>query len=466
MPLRAAHVLLMLLIVPTLVSADSSRVKNVLFIVSDDLKAGVLGCYGDRFCKTPNIDRLAREGMVFDRAYCQGMACRPSRRSFMFGRYVGTATESSGHTSMAQHFKNNGWYSARVGKIYHMRVPGDIIPGTNGPDHAASWTERFNCPGQEAHTPGAYALLNKNIFTTELPGRESTGDRYRMFVSVKAEGDGSDQPDSRAAVKAIELLNKHKERPFFLAVGFVRPHYPMVAPTKYFEDYPYAELPLPKTIPNDIEDMPKKAIGRNRSQTNGIGRYPDNIKRMWAAYYASVTFMDKQVGRVIDELDRLGLRDSTAIVFTSDHGYHLGEHGFWEKSNLHEEVIRVPLIISSPGKQPGRSKALVELVDIFPTVTELAGLKPIQGLHGKSLVPALDDPTTHIRDAAISFLSGGHSLRFQDWAYTHYGDGQEELYNMNQDPHQFTNLAGDPKHKQRVKTFRSALRERLAGIRR
>jgi iduronate 2-sulfatase len=216
-------------------STTSEKKINVLFIVSDDLKASALGCYGNKVCKTPNIDKLASRGMVFNRAYCQGMACAPSRKSFMFSRYQDTAG-----TNLGEHFKNNGWYTARVGKIYHMRVPGDIIAGTHGLDVESSWTERFNSPGREAHTPGDYACLNLNIFTKEQEDRESTAMPNRMFVSVKYEGDGSDQPDHKTATKTVELLRKHKDEPFFLAVGFVRPHYPNVAPKSVFPKLPMA----------------------------------------------------------------------------------------------------------------------------------------------------------------------------------------------------------------------------------
>lgn len=366
----------------------SAPAKNVLLIVSDDLKASVLSCYGDPLCKTPAIDRLAARGVVFDRAYCQGLWCAPSRKSFMFSKYVGRPTTGP---SVAEHFKNNGHYSARVGKIYHMRVPGDIIAGTDGDDHAASWNERFNCAGKEAHTAGAYALLNQNIFTNKLAGRQSTGDPHRPYVTVKTDTDGSDQPDYKAADKAIELLNRHKGKPFFLAVGFVRPHYPMVAPPEYFEPYSIDKIKLPKKVKGDLDDIPVAGRARSTSRRIGIDKYPDNQKRMWAGYYATVTFMDKQLGRILDELDRLQLRDDTIVVFTSDHGYHLGEHDFWQKADVHEEVTRVPLIISAPGKQPGRAETLAELVDLYPTLTKLAGLPIPKGLDGRSLAPALDD---------------------------------------------------------------------------
>jgi iduronate 2-sulfatase len=307
------------------------RVKNVLFIISDDLRATTLGCYGDTRCKTPNIDMLAREGVLFERAYCQGTVCGPSRLSLMYSRYKG-----KGKTTLGQHFKDNGCYSARVGKIFHMRVPGDIIAGTDGNDIPETWSERFNSQGNEAHTPGDYACLNLNIFTKELEGRHSTKMPHRMFVSVKYDGDGADQPDHKTATKTIELLQKHQNEPFFIAAGFVRPHYPMVAPRQYFEPYRWQDMVVPEQREGDLDDIPKMGIASSRSAVNGIDKFWDNQKRMWSAYYAAVTFMDEQVGRILKELDDLGLRESTAIVFTSDHGYHLGDHTFWLKANVHE----------------------------------------------------------------------------------------------------------------------------------
>ncbi len=442
-------------------SKSDVAIRNVLFIVSDDLKASVLGCYGDKVCETPNIDRLARDGVVFERAYCQGTVCAPSRFSFMFSRY-----QDKAGINLGEHFRTNGWYTARVGKIYHMRVPGDIIAGTNGLDIASSWTERFNSPGQEAHTPGHYACLNQNIFTTELEGRQSTRMPHRMFVTVRYESDGSDQPDHKSATKAVELLQAHRDEPFFLAVGLVRPHYPMVAPQQFFDPYPWEQINLPTVVPNDLADVPALGKSGTRNDNNPIGKYPDNQKRMWTGYYASVAFMDAQVGRILDELQRLGLRDSTAIVFTSDHGYHLGEHGLWQKSNLHEEVTRVPLIISVPGIASRRSRSIAELVDLYPTLSELAGLEIPKDVQGRSLVPVLKDPTTTVRDGAISFKNGA-SLRTSDWAYMKYNDGSAELYDMNADPLQFTNLVENAKHQDILRRLDQQLTSRLrdAGIR-
>ncbi|MCB1065873.1 MAG: sulfatase [Verrucomicrobiae bacterium] len=440
------------------VIGDEPTVKNVLFIVSDDLKASVLNCYGDQVCQTPNIDRLASTGMVFERAYCQGTVCGPSRTSFMHSRYFG----NQGLT-LGENFIMHDAISARVGKIFHMKVPGDIIAGTNGQDVEACWTERYNAQGKEAHTPGNYACLNLNIFTDSLENRESTAMKNRMFVTVSYEGDGSDQPDWKAATQSMALLKKYRdqEKPFFLATGFVRPHYPSVAPVQYFEPYPHQAMKLPYVPDDDHADMPKAGISSSNSHSVGIDQFPENQQRMWAAYYATVTFMDEQVGRLLDELERLGLRESTAIVFASDHGYHLGEHHFWQKSNLHEEVIRVPLIISVPGFKAGRSESIVELMDIYPTICDLTGMKIPDTVQGKSLVPILKDPKATVKQVALSKVKNGHSLRTQDWAYMRYQDGSEELYQMSEDGGQFTNLAKMPEHAELIQKLRDDLKARL-----
>jgi iduronate 2-sulfatase len=432
--------------------------KNVLFIVSDDLRAGVLGCYGDKVTATPNLDRLAARGVVFERAYCQGTVCGPSRASFMRGRYVG----NEGIT-LGEHFIAQGRTTARVGKIFHMRVPGDIIAGSDGQDVPACWTQRFNAPGQEAHTPGDYACLNLNVFTTSLEGRQSTGDPHRPFVTVSAEGDGSDQPDAKAAAKAVELLREFQksEKPFLLAVGFVRPHYPMVAPRSYFDLYPHDQMSLPHVPEGDLDDIPPAGISGSNSERNGLAEHPDNQRRMWSGYRASVTFMDAQLGRVLDELDRLGLAESTAIVFTSDHGYHLGDHTFWQKSNLHEQVTRVPLIVVAPGVAPSRSRSLAQLVDVFPTLCELTGAPVPEGVEGKSLVPVLRDPLAEVHAAAFSYVQGGHhGLRTDRWAYLRYADGTEELYDMDADPGQHHNLAPHAAHSETLAKLRRQLGQR------
>ncbi len=438
-----------------------SKVKNVLFLISDDLKASVLGCYGNEVCKTSNIDKLADQSLVFERAYCQGTSCNPSRTSLMHSRYMGKSDMNLGKL-----FKDNSYYSARVGKIYHMRVPGDIIAGTDGLDIPSSWTERFNSKGLEAHTPGDYACLNLNIFTKKIEGRQSTRMPHRMFVTVSYDGDGSDQPDHKTSTKVISLLRKHKDEPFFLAAGFVRPHYPMVQPKKYFDEYPYEKMKLPLQFPNDLQDIPKQGLASTRSETNSIGKFPDNQKRMWSGYYASTQFMDEQVGRILDELERLGLRESTAVVFTSDHGYHLGEHTFWQKSNLHEEVLKVPLIISVPGMKSGRTRSMVELVDLMPTLAEICGLNVPPSCQGKSLLPILKEHSASVKEGALSFHKGAISYRVNGWSYTRYKGGSEEFYDMKVDPNQFFNLAfkEDNKYVSELKKMRSKFDKRLKNL--
>ncbi len=444
-------------------SLDAPEIQHVLFLVSDDLKASALGCYGNGLCKTPNIDRLAKDGMVFENAYCQGLWCAPSRTSFMFSRYQG-----EGKTNLGQCFREAGWHSARVGKIYHMRVPGDIIAGTDGNDVPSSWDERFNSAGLEAHTPGHYACLNLNVFTDALENRQSTRMPHRMFVTVRYDGNGADQPDSKSATKAIELLKKYHDQNMFLAVGFVRPHYPNVAPQDFFDHYPWEAMPLPEAVENDLSDIPQTGLARIRNDNNKIGEHPDNQRRMWAGYYATVEFMDKQVGRILDELEQAGLRDSTAIVFCSDHGYHLGEHGFWQKSNFHEEVTRVPLIISAPGMPPGRTTSLVELVDIFPTLTALTHIKTPSDIQGKSLVPILAVPSQSVRTTALSINhkgkanNSGHAIRTPKWAFMRYKDGTEEMYDMEHDPLQFTNLAEQSELQTIKKSLMTQLQQRLS----
>ena len=432
-------------------------IKNVVLIISDDLKASVLGCYGDLVCQTPHIDALARSGTVFRRAYCQGTWCAPSRQSFMHSRY-----QSGGKVNLGANFQDQGFYSARVGKIYHMRVPGDIIAGTNGSDIKSTWTDRYNSTGQEAHTPGDYACLNLNVFTDELANRQSTKMPHRPFVTVMLDGDGSDQPDAKSAAKAIEIINEKSasNTPFFLAVGLVRPHYPMVAPKKYFELYPWQNIKPPLQVPNDLADIPPMGQAKSTSLKSGIADFPDNQKRMWAGYYASVTFMDEQVGKIISEIDRLGIRDSTAIVFTSDHGYHLGEHDFWLKSNLHEEVTRVPLIIDAPGFRQNVTSSPVELVDLYPTLSSLASIETPNDVQGLDLTPILNDPNYRVRETALT-INNGFALRGDQWTYIRYTDGTEEFYDMNSDPNQFRNIVDAPEANARVAEARAALDTRI-----
>jgi arylsulfatase A-like enzyme len=445
----------------SLKGAPDAKVKNILFLMSDDLKASVLGSYGNTVCKTPNLDRLAASGMVFERAYCQGLACAPSRPSMMRSIYPKSRATAP---TIGEHLQKYEIYTARVGKIFHMPVPDAPKNGTSGQDVPECWTEYHNTKSEETYTPGLYRLMNKGVATREMKGRQGAGTSQRMFTSVEADQeDGSDQADYLVATKAIELLRERKAegKPFFLGVGFFRPHYPLVAPKKFFDLYPQETLKIPPLIEGDLDDIP---VAGQRVADQGLNDSEEGRRRMWQGYYASVTFMDEQLGRVLDELDRLGLRDSTAILFTSDHGLHLGEHGFWLKQNLHEEVARVPFIVSGPGVKPGRTSSLVELVDFYPTCTDLLGLPAPEGLQGLSLLPVLRNPDATVRDTALSIHNGkvAGGIRAATWHYMNYGGKGEELYDMDKDPHQFTNLVNDPASADLLEKAREQYQQRIA----
>ena len=448
---------------------------NIVFIISDDLTAEALSCYGNVQSKTPNIDRLATQGVRFTRAYTQYPLCGPSRAALMSGMYPsaigvmdnkladGFTTNLGARPSLSQHFKDDGYYTARVSKIYHMRIPGDITAGVDGPDHAASWTERFNCPAPEWNSSGAREQLSNERLNLD-PSEHYAGGFGGAFYVVKGDTDGAEQPDVQAASKAIELMRAHRDGPFFLAVGLVRPHVPLVAPASYFEPYPVELMKLPPQIPDDELDMPKGARYKT-SEKSGLDS-PEKKQKVLSGYYASVAFMDAQVGRILDALDETGLRENTIVVFTSDHGYHLGEHELWQKMSLHEESARVPLVIAAPGKAPGASRSLVQLIDLYPTLVTLAGLSVPTHVQGKSLVPVLDNPTAEVHDAVYTCLKEDHLVTTTDWSYALYRDGGEELYDLRKDPRQFFNLAADPVYGAALESMRAKLaakRQEIAG---
>lgn len=440
--------------------AKETKVRNILLIMADDLKASALPAYGNKICQTPNIDRLASSGVVFERAYCQGLACAPSRPSMMRSLYPRSKATA---LTLGEHLQKQGFHTARVGKIFHMPVPHAQLDGSDGQDVAECWTERYNTTSAETFSPGLYRLLNADIVTRRIDGRDAKGPN-RMWATVEsAQTDGSDQADYLVASKAIELLRERKQadRPFFLGVGFVRPHFPMVQPKAYFDQYPHDQMSIPPLIPGDIDDIPPAGRG---ADGKGLNEREEGRRRMWQAYYGSVSFMDTQLGRVLDELEQLGLRETTAIVFTTDHGYHLGEHGFWKKSNLHEEIVHIPFIISAPGIKPGRTSSFVELIDFYPTCTALLGVRTPAGLHGLSLLPILHDPKITIRDSALSIgHQGGGGLRSAQWHYMRYGDGSEELYDMLKDPRQYSNLVNNKTYLAVLQKQRQTFEQRMAA---
>ncbi|SMD15429.1 sulfatase [Pedobacter nyackensis] len=452
--------------------AQSNKKPNVLFIISDDLTATALSSYENKACKTPNIDKLASEGTRYTKSYCQYPVCGPSRASLMFGYYP-TATKTYGYVSgrenvgnqnasLPELFKNNGYYTARVSKIYHMGIPSDIEKGTNGTDDEASWTERFNSKAAEWKTPGEAELVQDNP-----DGKIERIGGNKMTI-VKADGDDLVHADGKTAETASALIRKHKAEPFFLAVGFVRPHVPFVAPKKYFNSYPYQDITVPDVIENDWDDIP--ANGINYVTSKNAMMNPVQEQKAIAAYYASVSFMDDQVGKVLKTLKEEGLEDNTIVVFTSDHGFHLGEHKFWMKVSLHEESVRVPMIIKAPGKKPAVCNTFTELVDLYPTLAELAGLKHSKHIQGKSLVKTLSKPTYAVRDEAFSVSLNGDAflLRSNEWAYIQYKEDASqgiELYDMLKDPKQFNNLAKNTDYAQTIKLLQKRLADKLKAVR-
>lgn len=452
-------------------SAEQPR-YNVLFIISDDLTRTALSCYGNTVVQTPHIDRLASRGVLFTRAYTQASYCGPSRASFMSGYYPhATKTPGSSKTrphigdrpTWSQYFKDRGYYTARVSKIYHMGVPIDIENGTNGTDDALSWTERFNSQGPEWKASGDGETLESNPDGKKPPVGGNT------FVVVEADGDDLVHADGKTAAKAVELIREHKDEPFWLGVGFVRPHVPFVAPRSYYAPFkPYATMVLPEKIPGDWDDIPEAGINYRTSENMEM-----DIRRQKKAvggYYASVSYLDAQVGKVLDALDENGLTEKTIIIFTSDHGYHLGEHDFWAKVSLRDESAGVPLIISVPGKSPAVSDSFVELLDLYPTLAELCGLGVPAHIQGKSIARVLDDPGYQVRDTAFSVapLRKGFLLREDRFAYIQYGEdaaGGIELFDTRRDPKQYSNLATDPAYESTVVRFKNKLAAKLRDVR-
>jgi choline-sulfatase len=452
--------------------------QNVLLILSDDL-ANLLGCYGDPIAKTPNLDKLAARGVRFDRAYCAYPLCGPSRNSFMTGLYpnsTGILTNSQifrqsipNQVSMPQAFRQQGYFAARIGKLYHYGVPNSI--GTNGHDDPGSWELELNPAGvdrTEEHPK----------ITTLTPG--TFGATLSWYASPKADKDHTDGMMAADAEWVLERCAKQKDRPFFLAVGFFRPHTPYVAPKAYFDKYPVAKMPVVQGVKEDRAGRVAASLASSKREQDEMS--DDQRRLALQAYYASISFMDAQVGRVVDAVDRLGLAKNTVIVFTSDHGYHTGQHGLWQKMSLFEESARVPLLVVSPGvSKPGSvAAAPVSLVDLFPTLADLCNVKTPANVQGQSLVPMLRDPTGKGRGwaltqvqrggggaAAITREAGkaggrffGYSLRTPRWRYTEWAEGKQgkELYDHDADPKEMTNLANVAAHAQVVADLSQQLR--------
>ncbi|MEO7412456.1 MAG: sulfatase [Opitutaceae bacterium] len=449
---------------------SAAEKPNVLFIAVDDLAAAI-GCYGDAIAKTPHLDRLAASGVRFDRAYNQLPLCNPSRASVLTGLRPDTTKvydlerhfrdELPAVVTLPQAFRRAGWWTGRVGKIYHYDVPRGI--GTNGLDDAPSWDQVVNPRGRD--------VTEEAQIVNPTPTKPVSA----ALSWLAAEGTDAEQTDGMVATEAIRLMTEQRDRPFFLGVGFFRPHTPYVAPKKYFDLYPLEKIRLPAAPAKDRDDIPSLALAHNNLVPN-YGLDELSCRRALQAYYACVSFVDAQVGRVLDALDHLGLAQNTIVVLWSDHGYHLGEHlGAWQKRTLFEEAARAPLFIRGPrAAGNGRaSPAVVEFVDIYPTIAELAGVPAPADLAGRSLVPLLENPTRTWSGQAFSQVlrpNDGHpvmgrSVRTERWRYTEWDNGRAgvELYDHDHDPHEFNNLARDPAQQTTRANLRALFTGRIAA---
>jgi arylsulfatase A-like enzyme len=439
--------LLALLVPPALIAQDDGKL-NVLFLISDDLRPE-LGCYGSSLARTPHLDALAAAGVRFDRAYCQFPLCNPSRTSMLNSRHPGTTGVLGNRTrfrdthpdyvSLPQHFKAQGYVTLRAGKVFH-----------GGIDDPLAWIEGGDAPGRPAGDEVAAPTLKRPMTQAEH------SDRW-----IVLEGDARSDGDYRTADRAIEYLRKYRDRPFFLACGFAKPHSPPAAPARFYDLYDPAQIALPPDFaprPTVPPGFPHGSI-RPRNADLFIGRdaTPDAARAMIRAYFASVSWMDDNAGRVLAELDRLGLRQKTVIVFWGDHGYQLGEKGKWSKAgSVWEKGTRVPLVIVSPGAT-GNGQAcsrIVQSIDIYPTLVDLCRLPQPTGLQGVSLAPLIADPQARWDRPAYSVWSeDGRNLtavavRTEVWRYAEFdgGKGGAMLVDPRADPDEIHNLADLPQY--------------------
>ena len=488
---RTLALIASLLLVPpaALQAADeAARRPNVLFIAVDDLRPE-MGCYGNNVIKTPNFDRLAARGMVFNHAYCQQAVCSPSRSSLMTGRRpdVTRVWDLETHFRVAlpdaitlpQHFKASGYHCAAAGKIYHVGFedgrswsePHWYPYGSTVDTDAADWAKRIVrkvCPGVQEYSSALVPMPRDN--DKPNAGKAGKGPKGSAF-EVSPKGD-DELPDGYTAAEAVKRLHelKAKSEPFFLAVGFLKPHLPFVAPKKYWDIYDPSKIPLPA-----IEQLPKGSpafAGHDNGELHAYAGCPkgnpipdDYAKTLRHGYYACISFTDAQVGRLLDALDREGLAGNTVIVLWGDHGWQLGDHGLWHKHTNFELATRAPLIISLPGqKTSGRTcDATVEFVDVYPTLADVCGLPAPTGLDGVSLKPWLENPALPATKVAISqYPRGGaqtggrplmgYSIRDVRWRLTVWRDRRDgsvaatELYDEQNDPAETVNLAAEPEH--------------------
>lgn len=456
------------------IAEEVTRPPNILLVVVDDLNTDI-GAYGHPQAHTPNIDRLAERGVLFTRAYAQYPQCNQSRASFLTSQYPDQLQVLSlkehvrdsqpDVVTLPQHFRNNGYFTARVGKIFHQGVPSEI--GKDGLDDPASWDLAINPAGIDIE-------VDERIVSIAPPehDRRSFGGTL-SWLRLDADEPHTDEIGAAEAVRLMTELHPDRTgQPLFLALGFYRPHTPYVAPGRFFDLYPPAAVDLPPVPPGDREGKPVAALADRRFQAD----MTEEQKRLATqAYRGSISFMDEQLGKVLDALDQADLAEDTVVLLVSDHGYQLGSHGLWQKRDLYENSLRSPMVLVAPGRIAGgsRSDALVELTDIYPTLVALAGLEsPNTPIEGMNLLPVLKGSGPG-REAAFSqswsaahlvrperrgMQVMGYSVRTDRYRYTEWSRGKEgvELYDYRTDPLEYRNLAGDEAH--------AAVRESLAAL--
>jgi iduronate 2-sulfatase len=448
-----------------LLAADSSPRLNVLFIAVDDLRPEETAS-GTSLLKTPNLDRIAARGTTFERAYCQQAVCSPSRSSLMTGRRPDATRVWDLEThfrvalpeavTVAQHFKNNGYFSQGIGKVFH-----------HGFDDKPSWS----VPSQEPKVP--HYVTPEALRALADPANHDTKGKPRGPATECADVPDDTYKDGQVAKLAVQTLAelKKKGQPFFFAVGMARPHLPFVAPKKYWDLYDPKAIYTPafQTLPKDAPSFTGHTNGELRSYSDipKSGPISDELARhLRHGYYASASYMDAQIGLVLDALEREGLDKNTVIVLWGDHGWQLGEHGLWHKHTNFEVAVRAPLLISVPNqKAPGKkTRSLAEFLDVYPTLADVCGLPAPAGVDGVSLKPVLDDPTASVRPVAISqYPRGdagqplmGYSIRDNQWRLTLWRNTvtqkihASELYDETNDPHEAVNLAGKLGHEETI----------------
>lgn len=458
-----AFVVVGLVFLPKSTTCAQTR-TNVLFIAADDLRND-LGCYGHSAVKTPNLDRLAKRGVLFNRAYCQQALCNPSRSSLMTGLRPDTLRiwDLPTHfrevkpniVTLPECFKKHGYFTQNIGKVYH------------------NWRQKIHGDPQSWSVP---AVMHFNSHGNDKPLVESGKLPPNLARAPRTEcRDVPDDAyfDGRIAVKAVEALRqiKKKNQPFFLAVGFWKPHLPFNPPKKYWDLYDRKRLPKLMN-PNPPKNVPRVALHSGRELLRAAkGRLTKHdISEIRHGYLAGISYLDAQIGKVLDELERLKLTDNTIIVFWSDHGFHLGEHSLWCKTSNFELDARVPLIIAAPNMKRAGAKtdALAELLDMYPTLVDLCGLKKPNGLEGTSLTPVLRDPKVHVKPAAYTqhprpaYYKGkpktmGVSVRTTRFRYTEWRDFDSgrvvarELYDHKIDRGENQNVVESPRFSTAVK---------------